>query len=270
MMSLDMGSFAIPSSGLDVNVASATAENPTLFAADATGRGNIVFDVTAAHPSIAPNQAAPAKKSEPLSFNMDFTLPEMPAAAVSTPVVAKAPAIPAASPVVEMPFTIDFTMPKIAAVAPPPAATPVAMSGLDTIDFAISDFSPAAPAAAPAPSPMQGMDFAMMDLAAIAPIPPVVSDPLGIEMVSGSTSSPPLKLDFGDLNLNMDDSAPMSTATNMGEGTAWQEIANKLDLAKVYIEMDDAPTAREFLEEVLREGDAEQIATAQTLLKQIA
>jgi pilus assembly protein FimV len=53
------------------------------------------------------------------------------------------------------------------------------------------------------------------------------------------------------------------------ESTAYQEVANKLDLAKVYIEMDDAAAAREFLEEVLREGNAEQISSAKAMLSKL-
>ena len=49
----------------------------------------------------------------------------------------------------------------------------------------------------------------------------------------------------------------------------WQEVATKLDLAKAYQEMGDADGAREILNEVLREGDEEQQATAKTLFAQL-
>jgi pilus assembly protein FimV len=49
----------------------------------------------------------------------------------------------------------------------------------------------------------------------------------------------------------------------------WQDVATKLDLAKAYHEMGDASGAREILEEVVREGDAEQRESAQALLEQL-
>lgn len=52
------------------------------------------------------------------------------------------------------------------------------------------------------------------------------------------------------------------------EEMQWQEVATKLDLAKAYLEMDDKEGAREILEEVLREGDEEQQATARSMLDQ--
>jgi pilus assembly protein FimV len=48
------------------------------------------------------------------------------------------------------------------------------------------------------------------------------------------------------------------------------EVGTKLDLATAYVEMGDADGARDMLEEVLQEGDAEQKQKAQELLDQIA
>jgi pilus assembly protein FimV len=46
----------------------------------------------------------------------------------------------------------------------------------------------------------------------------------------------------------------------------WQEVATKFDLAKVYTEMGDKDGAREILQEVIREGDAQQQQEAKALL----
>ena len=45
-----------------------------------------------------------------------------------------------------------------------------------------------------------------------------------------------------------------------------EEVATKLDLAKAYQEMGDLEGAREFLQEVVNEGDAAQREAALTLL----
>ena len=48
-----------------------------------------------------------------------------------------------------------------------------------------------------------------------------------------------------------------------------ESVATKLDLARAYIDMGDSEGAREMLEEVLQEGDAQQQADAKSLLDNI-
>jgi pilus assembly protein FimV len=73
---------------------------------------------------------------------------------------------------------------------------------------------------------------------------------------------------FAGISLNFDDvPAPAPGAPEAeNKGDQWQEVATKLDLANAYREMGDASGAREILEEVLREGDAEQREAAQNLI----
>ena len=79
-----------------------------------------------------------------------------------------------------------------------------------------------------------------------------------------------LDIDFGDINIHLDeDSAPVH-AGGEGKGEQWHEVATKLDLAKAYQEMGDADGAREILDEVIRDGDVTQRETAGKLLQQIA
>ncbi|MEQ1667623.1 MAG: FimV/HubP family polar landmark protein, partial [Sulfuriferula sp.] len=47
-----------------------------------------------------------------------------------------------------------------------------------------------------------------------------------------------------------------------------QEVKTKLDLAQVYLEMGDNENAREILQEVVQEGNAQQQAHAHELLQQ--
>ncbi len=61
----------------------------------------------------------------------------------------------------------------------------------------------------------------------------------------------------------------LSSQWQMDSGI-WDETATKLDLARAYIEMDDAEAAREILGEVIAEGRDEQRAEAEALLRKLA
>lgn len=90
----------------------------------------------------------------------------------------------------------------------------------------------AAPAAVPEPSVDAGLDF---------------------------------KIDVGDLNINLDEPATAAIPAE-GKDSHWYDVQQKFDLAKAYQEMGDNDGAREILQEVLKEGDAEQKDQAQKLL----
>jgi pilus assembly protein FimV len=55
-----------------------------------------------------------------------------------------------------------------------------------------------------------------------------------------------------------------------GDDARYQEVATKLDLAKAYEEMGDLEGARELLQEVLSEGNAEQQDKAKAILEKVA
>ena len=82
-------------------------------------------------------------------------------------------------------------------------------------------------------------------------------------------AAPPAAVGLAGISLNFDDAAAPGGLTAEGKDDHWQEVATKLDLAKAYHEMGDASGAREILEEVLREGDAEQREAAQQLSEQL-
>jgi pilus assembly protein FimV len=76
------------------------------------------------------------------------------------------------------------------------------------------------------------------------------------------------KIDVGDLNINLDD--PSTTATPAAEKDShWYDVQQKFDLAKAYQEMGDNDGAKEILQEVLKEGDAEQKDQAHKLLSSL-
>lgn len=84
-----------------------------------------------------------------------------------------------------------------------------------------------------------------------------------------SPSSDKIDIDFGNININLDDDTPPVHAGGEGKDEQWHEVATKLDLAKAYQEMGDADGAREILEEVKRDGDQTQRDSADRLLQQI-
>lgn len=80
----------------------------------------------------------------------------------------------------------------------------------------------------------------------------------------------PPDLGLGEISLNMDNlGASSATGGAEPKDERWQEVATKLDLAKAYQEMGDTAGAREILDEVLRDGDAQQRESAQTLMQQL-
>ncbi len=83
-------------------------------------------------------------------------------------------------------------------------------------------------------------------------------------------AAPSAGMAFAGISLNFDDplAAPSEPAA-AGKNDQWQEVATKLDLAKAYQEMGDNDGAREIIEEVLREGDAQQREAAQALFDQL-
>lgn len=66
------------------------------------------------------------------------------------------------------------------------------------------------------------------------------------------------------------DAEPPPSAEDAGEATLGvNEVGTKLDLARAYIDMGDSEGARNILEEVLHEGDAQQKQHAQQLMKHL-
>lgn len=99
-----------------------------------------------------------------------------------------------------------------------------------------------APRAEPAPAPVAAPH--------LPGAPPVVPDLSAIEVA---------------------ESADEDGAPQWGVDTGlWDEVSTKLDLARAYVEMDDAEAARAILEEVIEEGNEEQQGLARELLKTMA
>ncbi len=76
------------------------------------------------------------------------------------------------------------------------------------------------------------------------------------------------KIDVGDLNINLDEPSTAAVPPG-GKDGHWYDVQQKFDLAKAYQEMGDNDGAREILQEVIKEGDAEQQDQAQKLLSSL-
>jgi len=132
-------------------------------------------------------------------------------------------------------------------------------------DFALdaTGVKPSAPAPTPA-APAKDPNLLDFDL---APLPPLGGS-LNMDKVA---SEPPPKVDFkldlADLDLNAPPQRATAAApTAPAKDDHWYDVQQKFDLAKAYEEMGDKDGARDILQEVVREGDAEQKSQAQKLL----
>lgn len=115
----------------------------------------------------------------------------------------------------------------------------------------------------------------------VAPLPaPVVPSLLNIAPKSAPLPKMLELPDSFDLELNLSPSLlslPDKDTSELSEtaltwqpnSEVWDEIKTKLDLAQAYADMDDPDAARDILNEVLAEGNAEQKAAAQQLLDRI-
>ncbi|MGH8649241.1 MAG: FimV/HubP family polar landmark protein, partial [Burkholderiales bacterium] len=74
------------------------------------------------------------------------------------------------------------------------------------------------------------------------------------------------KLEGLDLSLEGEQKPVVASAEKNGH---WYDVQTKFDLAKAYQEMGDRDGAKEILQEVVKEGDAEQKAQATKLLESL-
>lgn len=111
--------------------------------------------------------------------------------------------------------------------------------------------------AAAAPAEDEGMTFTL-------------DFPMESQQPAAKPFVPTPDIGLGEISLDLGGSkAPAEPAAAESRDEHWHEVATKLDLAKAYQEMGDASGAREILDEVMRDGDEQQRATAQALLQQL-
>ena len=93
-------------------------------------------------------------------------------------------------------------------------------------------------------------------------------EPVMPAMAAAADDGLDFKIDVGDLNINLYDTSTQTVPSESKDGH-WYDVQQKFDLAKAYQEMGDNDGAREILQEVIKEGDAEQQDQAQKLLSSL-
>lgn len=157
---------------------------------------------------------------------------------------------------------IDEFAPDMAAESmPEPENEPVDERGEPEIDLQTAAEPVVEPLAAdlePEPEIIESVDEFAPDLAAeFTPEPEIEPAAPEVEVqpeMAASEAAPEVAAESGE--------APAETV----DPELWEEVNTKLDLARAYLEMGDQEGAREILQEVLGEGDAQQKADADKLL----
>ena len=189
----------------------------------------------------------------------------------------------APEPVAETPATLDFDMPEIKAEAPAAEA-----GGLD-FDLGFDTPAASAPAAAAEPAPAADLVLDVGDVDANAlefdvkltestvlggpmtsEAPSFDMTSINLDLAEPKASAPAPEPSFESATVvdsNLAASLEASERVEVGEGS--EEVATKLDLAKAYEEMGDLEGARELLQEVVKEGNADQQAAAQAILARV-
>jgi len=163
------------------------------------------------------------------------------------------PTKPSFSAPMEVDFDITSTSPSMPAATGQPES---AMPNPDDLIFDVTSTHPSMPAAqaeSAAQTDEGGMEFTL-DF----PIEEAAEKPASVAQA---------ETELAGISLNFD--AAATPGEPVAKDEHWHEVATKLDLAKAYQEMGDATGAREILDEVLREGDAVQRETAQSMLDQL-
>jgi len=97
---------------------------------------------------------------------------------------------------------------------------------------------------------------------------PVQDQPTVSTMAAGGGID--FKIDIPDVNLGLGGEPKTRTMAAGGDKDGhWYDVQTKFDLAKAYQEMGDKAGAKEILQEVMNEGDAEQKAQAKALLENL-
>ena len=259
------------------------------------------FDVTGTHPGMNANAI---DLNVPFVKTANVSQAKLAADVDATSILTK-PAVQSAQAATPMDFDVSGILPgEVKNVAQSPAMD-FDISGIlpgeakkiartSTMDFEVSDSSlestaiipKTVPVFAPAP-PAVNFDDLVFEIPTSQPKPAQEKAKIAADEgmaftidfpTSGKVESPSgkpavankLDIDFGDININLDEGVAPVHAGGEGKDEHWHEQATKLDLAKAYQEMGDADGAREILEEVIRDGDVTQREAAEKLLQQIA
>jgi pilus assembly protein FimV len=247
---------------------STSSESTTILSAadmQAATESPMDFDITGAHQDDARETGAAIEESNDASTSSDdliFDVTSTHSGIPSQMVENAAGSADEAEASDDLVFDVTATHPGFQApVEAATAAEPEVSEGLDDLMFDVTSIrteEPKAPAAeTETPVADDGLSFTL-------DIPEEVQS-------DEEKPSAPMDIGLGDISLNLDalgggeESSPAGDVKN----EQWQEVATKLDLAKAYQEMGDGAGAKEILEEVMRDGDESQRASAQNILDQL-
>lgn len=272
------------SSGLldSMTVETPTHETTTKLSAEdmlAAHESPMDFDVTGTRPPVGAGAAGSAHS--PSTNLLDTMIAEMPSQ--ETTAKLSADDLGAAQDA-SIDFDVTGTRPPVGIAMP----KPVESSSLDDLIFDVTSTHPGiksgATDTAVIGATLGGMDDSIFDVTSTHPgIPaaggsaqPSPDEPISFELdipddfkrKEDSGADAPLDIGLGDISLNLD-GLDTGTSGTGNRDERWQEVATKLDLAKAYQEMGDAAGTREILDEVLRDGDEQQRASAQAMLDQL-
>ena len=166
--------------------------------------------------------------------------------------------------IMNSPMDFDVLATPLAAPASSEKNTDLSASQLDDLIFDVTGGHAAASAAPKEQTPEAPSAKPSEDLTFTLDIPGADK----FETPLPAASKPPMEINFTEISLNLDE-LPAGSATTGDQDAHWQDVATKLDLATAYREMGDTAGAREILEEVVRDGDDQQRAAAQSLLQQL-
>lgn len=241
-------------------------------------------EAAAAEPeSTAVSDASPGKKTDAASvmdFDMEFEVPTEAVAAapapaetdyestmvLSTPPKAEDTAPKNSQTAQETPMDFDVTAehPDLSALQAEPDEK--SAPSLDDLVFDVTALHPVMKeeiAAAEAPAETEDAMAFMLDFPTTEESP--ADDKAASAQVAAKESD---AIGLSEINLNLD--AAVSAPAEEVKDARWHDVATKLDLARAYQEMGDASGAREILEEVLSEGDAQQRAAAEGMMQQLS
>ncbi len=242
--------------GHQIKFETPTQESTTILTADemrAAQETPMDFDVTGTRPPVSGTTAESAAAADDLIFDVTSLGRNAAAGEAKT-----AEASASAPKLDDLIFDITSTHPSLAA-AGSGSANAAAATGADDLVFDVTATSPG----------MSAQDTQVIDKGE-EPLAFTLDIPEQFKASAPSKTEAPLDIGLGDISLNMGETAGATKASaEGGRDERWQEVATKLDLAKAYQEMGDAAGAREILDEVVRDGDEQQRASAQAMLAQL-
>ena len=275
-------SFNMPDLG-SLDLETETPKLSDAGAAEQDSAQELIFD---SKPVEAPAAVSAEDKPDTNEFGLDFNFPEA-AVAEETPASTTLENSPefadinpepdAEKPAEEISFNVaDFNFDGLgSSVAQVGESKPeqIAVSeetGLDISDFNFDEFN-----AAVSEQPVQKLEGISLDLPAEEEVEPTHA----AEESIASAKEDAAKFDFSSISLDLSDEGAKTAeaeATAVVADTLTQaenenpDVDIKLDLVKVYIDMDDKEGARELLDEVLKEGGPQQKIRAEEFLAKLA